>query len=134
MTVADPSEEDQCLPPCHLLVQYYIRGDFLESCVYMRSVDVCLGLPSDVVLYATMQLLIAQSLEIEPGALTFFMGDTHIYENHLKKWNEQKHHTKHEPPGYELHPNATCFNFVPEYLELVHYPNELPKVSYELNV
>mgnify|MGYP006262590133 CR=1 FL=1 len=53
ITSYSPTAE-ACLPPCHLLAQYYVEGEHLHCQVYMRSVDVILGLPSDVVLYACL--------------------------------------------------------------------------------
>ena len=39
------------LPCCHLLYQWYVREDkFLDMIWYQRSVDVMVGLPSDIVL------------------------------------------------------------------------------------
>ena len=83
ITAYDPSETYQCLPPCHLMAQFSVRSDnSLDCIVYMRSVDLCLGLPSDVILYAALLILVAKETDCSCGVLTFMFGDAHIYENH----------------------------------------------------
>jgi thymidylate synthase len=98
----------------------------------MRSVDLCLGLPSDIILYATLLLLVAKETGYLPGNLIFMMGDTHVYENHIETWKNQLMMPSFELPTFELAPDATLDNFVPSMLELINY-NTGPKLSYELN-
>src|SRR5262245_20744803 len=69
MTTWDPAERDQCLPPCHILSQFFVDENRLSLAVYMRSVDLCLGLPSDVVLYAGLLVLVAKEVELGPGSI-----------------------------------------------------------------
>lgn len=75
--------DDMALPPCHVLFQLFIEGDNLDVMVYMRSVDIVLGLPNDIIAYAFLQLAIANELGKRPGELVFTFGDTHVYENHV---------------------------------------------------
>jgi len=134
LTTYDPSETFQCLPPCHLLAQYSVRrGGILESCVYMRSVDLCVGLPTDMVLYATLQVLLAHEVGLDPGAITFMLGDAHIYENHLPLLEEQLKRKPVPPPAYELLDGATPFNFEPCDINLIDYKHHDP-INYEFNV
>jgi len=70
------------LPCCHLLYQWYVNDDHLEMIWYQRSVDVMIGLPSDVILAACWNILMAEQLGLQPGKLVFMLGDTHIYESH----------------------------------------------------
>ena len=70
------------LPCCHLLYQWYINNGFLEMIWYQRSVDTMIGLPSDVILAATWNILMADYLRLLPGKLVFMLGDTHIYKSH----------------------------------------------------
>lgn len=72
------------LPCCHLLYQWFVHNDGrLDMTFYMRSVDVMVGLPSDVVLAAALNCHIAAITGLKPGRLIFMLGDTHIYESHL---------------------------------------------------
>jgi thymidylate synthase len=134
LTTYDPSETWQCLPPCHLLAQFNVTSNnHLDCIVYMRSVDLCLGLPSDVILYATLLLIIAKQTKLAPGNLTFMMGDTHIYENHLETWEIQRMEQCHELPTYYLDPGATIDNFDPDYFQLIDYTHG-DKLAYPFNV
>jgi thymidylate synthase len=75
--------------PCHITAQFNVRENgpsrrmSLDCCVYMRSSDVMLGLPYDIVLYAVLQSLIADHCGYKACKLTFFFGNAHIYKNHV---------------------------------------------------
>ena len=72
------------LPCCHLLYQWYVNNDKLEMIWYQRSVDTMIGLPSDVILAAAWNIMMADQLGLSPGKLVFMLGDTHIYRSHIK--------------------------------------------------
>ena len=121
-----------CLPPCHILAQFYVRTDGYLSCqVYMRSVDLCLGLPSDIILYAALLLLIAQDTDYLPGNLRFVFGDTHVYTAHMDGLRTQLSREPGRLPKYVLDPKASVFNFHPDMLTFPDYtPQEA--IKYEL--
>jgi len=122
ITAYDPEETYQCLPPCHLMAQFNVDNDgYLDCTVYMRSVDLCLGLPSDIILYATLLLLVAQETSYKPGTLIFMLGDTHIYENHVEIFKYQLAGPSFKLPTWELYTEATLDNFEPSHLNLVNY-------------
>jgi thymidylate synthase len=77
------------LPPCHMMVQFYVNDNKLSAQFYMRSVDTFLGLPFNILSYAIMTRIIAQTVGMEPDKLIFIGGDTHIYSNHIKQVLEQ---------------------------------------------
>jgi thymidylate synthase len=135
LTSYNPAEVEQgCLPPCHLLAQYSVRRQgTLESCIYMRSVDLCVGLPTDMVLYAAMQVVIAHELNLQPGAITFMLGDAHIYENHLPLLEEQLARKPRHGPVYEIAPDTKLLNFRPTDLTLPEYKHYDP-IKYPFNV
>ena len=76
------------LPCCHLLYQWYVDGNNLEMIWYQRSVDVMLGLPSDLILAAAWNIMMADQLNLQPGKMVFMLGDTHIYQDHITPANE----------------------------------------------
>ena len=123
LTTYDPSSLDEgCLPPCHLLTQFNVTNEGkLDAIVYMRSVDVCLGLPTDVALYAMLLALTAQSTGYTPGRLAFMMGDTHVYLAHNDNLQEQVRREVLEPVQYALHPDATLDGFAPDDFQLLNY-------------
>lgn len=123
VTALNPGELDQmCLPPCHVLFQAFVRETtHVDLVVYMRSVDLFLGLPFDVASYALLQRLLAKDLGLKSGKLTFFTGDTHIYLNHMDQVNEVLRRVPHFPPMIELSEEASLFNFHPSMVKLVNY-------------
>ncbi len=54
-----------------------------------RSVDVMLGLPFNIASYGLLLHLLAKESGLELGTLTGFLGDTHIYANHVEGAKEQ---------------------------------------------
>lgn len=132
LTTYDPSTLfEACLPPCHLLAQFYVRQGTLDCMVTMRSVDVCLGLPTDVVLYAVLLLLVAQTVGLKPGRLAFSMGDTHIYHKHTEQVMEQLARSIGYTTSWTLDERATINNFTPSMFSLVDY-NPQEAIPYEL--
>jgi len=73
----------QALPPCHVLWQVLIRGDYLDLLWFQRSADWFLGVPFNVSSYGLLLSLLAHQFGYKPGILTGFFGDAHIYENHV---------------------------------------------------
>ena len=86
----NPPELDQmALQPCHWGYQALVMGDRLHLSWNQRSVDTMLGLPFNIASYATLLHLLSLETSIEAGTLTGFLGDVHIYENHLDGAREQ---------------------------------------------
>ena len=132
LTTYDPSAlHEGCLPPCHLLTQFNVADGRLDAIVYMRSVDLCLGLPADVALYSTLLLLLCNELSYKPGRLAFMMGDSHIYAVHSDTMQEQMQRELLEPPKWQLAADATVDNFKPDHISLVDYKHHDP-IKYQL--
>ena len=77
------------LPCCHMLYQWNVtpadapNPARLDMIFTMRSVDVMLGLPSDLLLGYLMNALMAKQVGLAPGMLIFMLGNTHIYDKHI---------------------------------------------------
>lgn len=121
------------LPPCHIIAQFNVVGKALDCIVYMRSVDVMLGLPYDITIYALLTHLIAYELGLNPRELTFFMGDTHIYNNHIAGAYYLMSLEPQDLPSLQLSPEASVFGFDPKDANVVFYMPH-PKYNFELNV
>lgn len=123
------------LPCCHYSYQWYVTTDGMLDMIWtQRSADLMIGVPSDIILAAVFNLLVAQTVDLEPGRLVMNFGDTHIYESHLR--TECTNGTYAYPvdeyllqysampsavPGWTLAPEATVFNFTPDMFDIVDY-------------
>lgn len=77
------------LPPCHYCFQVTVTDGKLNLMWNQRSVDVMLGLPFNISSYALLLHLLAKEVGLEEGRLVGFLGDTHIYSNHIEGAKEQ---------------------------------------------
>lgn len=123
------------LPCCHLLYQWYVNGNELEMIWYQRSVDTMIGLPSDVILAAAWNILMANELGLQPGKLIFMLGDTHIYRSHLNATREYLNRVSfdvfiNDCPGYLLDGNINTFN--KDSISLIDY-QYCPPLQFELH-
>ncbi|GAA5821602.1 hypothetical protein JCM3770_005311 [Rhodotorula araucariae] len=82
------------LPPCPLLVQFYVHSPpafplgpptapRLSCAVDQRSADVALGLPFDLAVHALLAHLVAHLTGSVATQITFFLGDAHVYDDHV---------------------------------------------------
>lgn len=85
VTCWNPGELDQmALPPCHLLFQCHVSASGrLSLQVYQRSADLFIGVPYDIGMYAILMHMMADSLGLEVGVLSFCFGSAHVYNNHI---------------------------------------------------
>jgi thymidylate synthase len=80
---------EMALPPCHMMVQFYADGDQLSSQFYMRSVDSFLGLPFNILSYAILTRIVAETVGMKAKEVIFVGGDTHVYKNHIPQVLQQ---------------------------------------------
>ena len=85
-----------------------------------RSVDTFLGLPFNIASYGMLLSLIADEVNMIPGALIGNLGDTHLYLNHLEQAQEQVSREPHEHlPKLKLN-NVELLDGEFDY-EILHY-------------
>ena len=80
---------NMALPPCHLLMQFYVADGKLSCQLYQRSADVFLGVPFNIASYALLTMMIAQECGYEAHEFVWTGGDTHLYLNHLEQVETQ---------------------------------------------
>jgi thymidylate synthase len=91
MTAWNPSQVNQvALPPCHILCQFNVHGGNKLSCaLYQRSGDVGLGVPFNIASYSFLTHLIAKHCNLEAVEFIYFLGNAHIYDDHIETLTEQ---------------------------------------------
>ena len=90
LTAFNVGELDQmALPPCHMFAQFYVSQGKLSCQVYIRSNDLALGLPYNIVSYAALVEMMAVVTGLKAGELIITIGDAHIYLNHIEQVKEQ---------------------------------------------
>lgn len=78
--------EYMALPPCHVQYQFFVDKDKKEMSLKfdMRSTDLILGAPNNIVGYAFLLWITAKSFGYTPRKLFMTMGDCHIYKDHIE--------------------------------------------------
>lgn len=130
----NPGELDNmALPPCHMMMQFYVRNGYLDCQMYQRSVDTFLGLPYNMASYAILMHIIANETGLTPGILTMCLGDTHLYLNSIDAANEQlsrRSMMNDHGPSLHVDKEVTTDNLSWDMFELIGYiPMDAIKVK-----
>jgi len=95
----NPVDRDKVIPPfCHYGFQVTVLDGKLNLMWSQRSVDTALGLPFNIASYATLLHLLAKETGLKEGKLVGFLGDAHIYSNHVEGLKEQLSRTPGKLP------------------------------------
>ncbi len=127
--------EKMALPPCHYCFQVTVIDNKLNLLWNQRSVDTMLGLPFNIASYALLLHLLAKEANMEQGKLVGFLGDVHIYENHLEGAKEQlsRDPDKYPLPKIETENFTSIFDWKAEDTEVLGY-GSYPKIKFEIAV
>jgi len=127
--------DQMALPPCHFLFQVTVTNDVLNLMWSQRSVDTMLGLPFNIASYALLLHLLAKEAGLNEGRLVGFLGDVHIYENHLDGAREQlsRDHTQYSLPKIATEPFTSIFDWNYQNTKLVDYQSH-PRIKFEIAV
>ena len=71
------------LPCCHYNYQFYVAKGTISMIWTQRSVDMMVGLPSDIIFAAAWLIAIANEFNLTPGKIKFDLGDCHVYKSHF---------------------------------------------------
>ena len=75
---------EMALPPCHVLCQFnVVDGNKLSCSLYQRSGDVGLGVPFNIASYSFLTHLIANHCGLIAFEFIYYLGNAHIYDDHL---------------------------------------------------
>lgn len=123
------------LPPCHYSFQVTVIKNKLNLMWNQRSVDVMLGLPFNIASYGLLLHLLAKESGYEEGRLVGFLGDTHIYENHIEgaKLQLQRNPDEHKLCSIETEPFTSIFEWEASHTKKKAYTSH-PKIAFDIAV
>jgi thymidylate synthase len=128
--------DEMALPPCHLLYQFHPNAETREISLtlYIRSNDLGLGTPFNLTEGAALLSLIGRLTGYTPRWFTYFIGDAHVYENHLSMLTEQLDREPLPAPKLVISDRVPEYAktgvYQPEWLELIE-PSDFSLEGYE---
>lgn len=121
------------LPPCHYGFQVTVINGKLNLLWNQRSVDSALGLPFNIASYGLLLHLLAKEANLKEGKLIGFLGDTHIYVNHVDGLKEQISRTPGVLPKIETENFTSIFDWKYTDTKIIDYKPQ-PTIKFEIAV
>lgn len=75
---------EMVLKPCVYETQWVVLGGKLNLKVLIRSNDIALGNPFNIIQYWLLHKLICNEVNLEPGDIVFSISIPHIYDRHIE--------------------------------------------------
>ena len=125
--------EKMALPPCHYQFQVTVSNNKLNLMWSQRSVDTMLGLPFNIASYGLLLHLLAKESCLEEGKLTGFLGDVHIYENHIDGVNKQLKREPYNSPLIVTENFSSIFDWTYKNSNVFNYKHH-PKIRFDVAI
>lgn len=118
--------------PCHGWVQFRILNGTLHMIMDQRSADVPIGVPSNMLQYAALMLMVCQVTGYPPGKYIHTLKDAHVYQDQVEAIENVIQRTPRHFPTLHLDPDVTnLFDFRIEHFALEDYdPHPPVKIPY----
>lgn len=130
----NPVDIDKVIPPfCHYGWQVTVLDGKLNLMWNQRSVDVALGLPFNIASYGLLLHLLAKETGLKEGRLVGFLGDTHIYINHVDGLKEQLTRKPKKLPKISTKNFTSIFDWKYTDSEVENYEHH-PKIKFDIAV
>ncbi len=128
-------QNEMALPACHYSFQVNVNVSEgkINLAWNQRSVDVMLGLPFNIASYATLLHLLAKESGYKEGKLISFLGDTHIYENHVTGAEEQLGRKPYPLPQIETENFQSIFDWKYTDTKIINYQHH-PFIKFPIAV
>jgi thymidylate synthase len=127
-----PGEQKAVVSPCHGWLYFRVFGDRLSMRMDQRSADFPIGVPSNMIQYAALLLMMAQVTGLKPWKFIHSFSDAHIYEDQVEAVRTLLAREPKRLPTLAIDPTITdLFAFRPEHFEITDYdPHPGVKVPY----
>lgn len=99
VTFWNPSElNETILPPCYTGMTFMVQDDTLNMAFQLRSSDLMLGLPYDIIVMSMFLIDVSKFNELKIGKLGIQITNAHIYVNHEYEMQEYLKRYTHKLP------------------------------------
>jgi dihydrofolate reductase/thymidylate synthase len=120
------------LPPCHVMIQFYVDKEYLDAQMYQRSGDMFLGVPFNIASYSILMHIIGSITGYKPRYFHHVLGDAHVYMNHIDAIGEQIHRIPNDFPQLKLAKQITDINNINEEDFILENYNHYPTIKAEM--
>jgi len=133
MSAWNPQQLDEmALPPCHVLAQFNVIGNKLSCSLYQRSGDVGLGVPFNIASYSLLTHILSKHCNLEADEFVYYLGNAHIYDNHLESLKKQIEREPYEFPMINIKKQYDTINqYDIKDIELLNYKFH-PQIKMEM--
>lgn len=115
-------ERKVVVAPCHGWQLFRVLDGKLHLTMWQRSADFPIGVPSNMVQYAAVLMMVASVTGYEPGTFVHQFGDAHIYEDQLENVRKLVERTSRRLPTLRIRqPRKDFFEYTADDFELTDY-------------
>ena len=118
--------------PCHGELHFRVLDGKLHMQMHQRSADFPVGVPSNMIQYAALHLMMCQVSSYVPGNYIHSVADAHIYEDQIETVKELVRRVPRPFPVLKLDPSVRdLFAFRVEHFALEEYePHPAMRIPY----